>query len=111
MKSSSENPYKSPQTRPASDDTGAPSPTALRPTWDAIVLASIAAVAAPLMWSVCWFFAIYLRQPDGEGGFVLTEYERFDTLYGYLPWTLLISVIGSPLVLLWKISSRSRGES
>ena len=106
MKSMSENPYI-----PAKGEVPSPQmppKTPVRGALDVVLFAMIAFAAAPAIWTVMWFFGIYLGKSDRDDYFTPTEWEKFDTLYGYYVWTFFISVLVAPIVFLWRLAVNSR---
>lgn len=72
-----------------------------------VVFSLIAFAAAPAIWTLMWFFGIYLAKSDPNDYFTPTEWEKFDTLYGYYVWTFVISVFVTPAVFLWRLAVHS----
>lgn len=95
-----ENPYASPK---GDVPVAKPREKSLRGMWDPILFSLIAFAAAPAIWTVIWFFGIYLAKSDPNDYFTPTEWEKFDALYGYYVWTFFISIFVTPVVLYWRL--------
>ena len=76
----------------------------LASVWSAIFLAVFACASGPVAITIAWFFFVYLPEPELSKEMKMTEFEKFDTLYGVMPYVTGISVFVGIFAFIWKIS-------